>query len=115
LFKSNNLKLEFDKISNKRITKNILNQLFYLRITAFFGFLIILGCVLIAYSLVFHVKGDSLNALGGILIFGGFAIAVRFMLLIDNKRFNDYESYQRQAYILYLLQSIYSNIDLKKT
>ena len=101
------------KISNKRIRKRLVNKFIYLRI-GIISLLVALVCIILIFILSIIDKDTFFMTYLVIISILGFAFAIKLLLNSENKDFYDYESYQRQLYILYLLNKIYNNRFMNK-
>lgn len=101
------------KISNKRIRKRLVNKFIYIRI-GIISLLVALVCIILIFILSIIDKDTFFMTYLVIISILGFAFSIKLLLNSENKDFYDYESYQRQFYILYLLNEIYNNRFMNK-
>jgi len=101
------------KISNKRIRRRLVNKFMYLRI-GIIALLVTLVCIILILILSIIDKDTFYMTYLILISILGFAFSIKLVLNSENKDFYDYESYQRQFYILYLLDEIYNNKIMNK-
>jgi hypothetical protein len=101
------------KISGKSIRKRLLNGVFYLRM-GIISLIVTLICFILIIILSMIDKDNYFITYLTLISILSFAFLIKFFINAENKDFYNYESYQRQFCILYLLNEIYNNKIINK-
>lgn len=113
LITNKELKVEFDRLSSKTITRRLVNEFKYIKsvlyISIFFGILMLLTIFTCISSSI-----ENLIEFTPIIVTLYFIIMIYFVIQLDNKKFQQLDSNKRQFYILFLILNILKSNDNKK-